>query len=282
VVSGIGYRRVKRIGGSLDTDGLPVGEAGEWTLDKHERLRRYVDAAHGARRKFSHRTYIDLYCGAGRTRIRETGEVVDGSPLVAWEAGGRHGDQFTEFLIGDADAAFLDAARTRLERLGAKVRTFPGKATETVDQVIRALDPAGLHLALLDPFNLGDLPFTVIEKLARVKRMDLLIHVSAMDLKRDLHNYLKTDGPKHLDAFAPGWQGKVNEKERPELVRRAIFEHWKSLIEGLGTSPNDKVEVVENSKKSDLYWLVFVARHELAHKLWSQIANVTSQKRLFD
>ena len=31
--------------------------------------------------------------------------------------------------------------------------------------------------------------------------------------------------------------------------------------------PNDMVEVVENSKRSDLYWLVFVARHELAHKL---------------
>ena len=265
----------------MATDDLPVGEAGEWTLDKHERLRRYVDAAHGARRQFSQRTYIDLYCGAGRTRIRETGQIVDGSPLVAWEAGGKHGDQFTEFLIGDSDMRLLEAARVRLERLGAKVRTFPGEAADTVDQVIDALDPGGLHLALLDPFNLGHLPFSVIEKLARVKRMDLLIHVSAMDLKRDLHNYLKTDGPKHLNAFAPGWRSRVNEKERPERVRLAIFEHWKSLIQGLGTSPNDMVEAVENSKKSDLYWLVFVARHSLAHKLWSQIANVSSQKRLF-
>ena len=265
----------------VDFDGLPMSEAGAWTLDKHERLRKYVDSAHGARRKFVHRTYIDLYCGAGRTRIRETGQVVDGSPLVAWEAGGRHGDQFTEFLLGDADHDYAEAARTRLVKLGANVRVFPGKAHETVDQVIRALDPGGLHLALLDPFNLGDLPFAVIEKLAAVEHMDLLIHVSAMDLKRDLHNYLRTDGPKHLDLFAPGWREKVDTKERPELVRLAIFEHWKSLIQGLGTAPNDKVEVVENSKSSDLYWLVFAARHELAHKLWSDIANVTPQWRLF-
>lgn len=265
----------------IDVDGLPMGEAGAWTLDKHERLRKYVDSAHGARRKFAHRTYIDLYCGAGRTRIRETGEVVDGSPLVAWEAGGRHGDQFTEFLIGDKDADYTEAARARLTKLGANVQVFPGEAHKTVDQVIRALDPSGLHLALLDPFNLGDLPFVVIEKLARVKRMDLLIHVSAMDLKRDLHIYLKTDGPKQLDLFAPGWRDRVDTKERPELIRLAIFEHWKSLVQGLGTSPNDKVEVMENSKSSDLYWLVFVARHELAHKLWSDIANVTPQGRLF-
>jgi three-Cys-motif partner protein len=266
----------------VDADGLPMGEAGAWTLDKHKRLRKYVDSAHGARRKFARRTYIDLFCGAGRTRIRETGEVVDGSPLVAWEAGGRHGDQFTEFLLGDANADFLEAARARLTKLGANVRVFPGEAHETVDQVIRALDPSGLHLALLDPYNLGHLPFAVIEKLVRVKRMDLLIHVSAMDLKRDLHNYLRTDGPKQLDRFAPGWRSRVDTKQRAELIRLAIFEHWKSLIQGLGTSPNDKVEAVENSKSSDLYWLVFVARDKLAHKLWSDIANVTPQGRLFD
>jgi len=53
------------------------------------------------------------------------------------------------------------------------------------------------------------------------------------------------------------------------------------LIKGLGTSPNDCIEVVENSKSSDLYWLVFVARHDLAHKLWQAIANVSHQNRLF-
>lgn len=266
----------------IDADGLPVSEAGVWTLDKHERLRKYVDSAHGARRKFDHRSYVDLYCGAGRTRIRETGQIVDGSPLVAWEAGRRHGDQFTDFLLGDANAEYLEAARTRLTKLGANVRVFPGEAHEIVDDVIRSLDPAGLHLALVDPYNLGDLPFAVIEKLARVKRMDLLIHVSATDLKRDLHNYLGTDGPNQLDRFAPGWRDRIGTKQRPGVIRLAIFEHRKSLIHGLGTAPNDKVEVVENSKSSELYWLVFVARHELAHKLWSDIANVTPQGRLFD
>jgi hypothetical protein len=38
---------------------------------------------------------------------------------------------------------------------------------------------------------------------------------------------------------------------------------------------------VENSKSAELYWLVFVARHDLAHKLWKDIANVTPQGRLF-
>ncbi|MBI3056713.1 MAG: hypothetical protein HYY77_22080 [Betaproteobacteria bacterium] len=111
--------------------------------------------------------------------------------------------------------------------------------------------------------------------------MDLLIHVSAMDLKRDLHNYIRQDGPKDLDEFAPGWRGHVDTKRRQDIVRQDIFEYWRSLIKRLGTSPNDYIEVVENSKSSDLYWLVFVSRHPLAHKFWQAIANVSPQSRLF-
>jgi three-Cys-motif partner protein len=262
-------------------DGLPASEVGVWTLDKHERLRRYVDSAHGARRKFSHRTYIDLYCGPGRSWVRETEQFVDGSPVVAFDAGAMHGDQFTEFLLADANPVYLEAAQKRLAARGTRVRVFPGEAHEVVDQVIAALDPQGLHLVLLDPYNLGDLPFPVIEKLASVKRVDLLIHVSAMDLKRDLHNYLKSDGPKQLDRFAPGWRDHVDTKQRADIVRQSIFEYWKGLIKRLGASANECIEAVENSKSAELYWLVFVARHELAHKLWADIANVSPQGRLF-
>ena len=269
------------MGDWTDEDGLVASEVGSWTLDKHERLRRYVEASRAVRRKYRARTYVDLYCGPGRSRVRDSGAVIDGSPLVAFEAGAKTGDQFTAFYLADANPAYLDAAKSRMAARGGAVRTFPGKAETVVDQVTAALDPRGLHLALLDPFNLGDLPFEVIEKLSRVRRMDLLIHVSAMDLKRDLHNYLRTDGPKNLDRFAPGWRDHVDLNQRPELVRSAIFGHWKSRIQQLGTAPNECVEAVENSRGAELYWLVFVARHNLAHKLWKAIANVTPQGRLF-
>lgn len=52
--------------GLMDDDGLPASEVGEWTLDKHERLRKYVVGAHGARRQFRGRTTYNrslLRCG---------------------------------------------------------------------------------------------------------------------------------------------------------------------------------------------------------------------------
>jgi three-Cys-motif partner protein len=264
-----------------DADGLPASEVGIWTEEKHERLRRYVDASHGARRSFKRRSYVDLYCGPGRSWIRETDAFIDRSPLVAFDSAAKHGDQFTEILIADANPEYINAAEARLRARGAKVHPFSGEAEAVVDQVIASLHPDGLHFAFLDPYNLGALPFVIIEKLASVKRMDLLVHVSAMDLKRDLHNYIRAEGPKDLDRFAPGWRKQVNVKQRQDVVRKEIFEYWRSLIKRLGTSPNECVEAVENSKSSELYWLVFIARHDLAHRLWQAVSNVSTQGRLF-
>src|SRR5882672_1346250 len=209
-----------------DADGLLASEVGAWTEEKHERLRKYVDASHAARRAYKSCTYVDLYCGPGRSWISKTGKFIYGSPLVAFDAAARHGDQFTEILIADARADYLTAAEKRLLARGANVRSFPGEAHVVVDEVVKTIDPRGLHFAFLDPYNLGALPFTVIQKLASVTRMDLLIHVSAMDLKRDLHNYIRPDGPGDLDDFAPGWRENVNPRGRKDVVRQEIFDHW--------------------------------------------------------
>lgn len=261
-------------------DGLPVAEIGVWTLEKHERLRKYIDAAHGARRRFSSCAYVDLYCGPGRARIDETGEMVDGSPLVAFRSAARHGDQFTDFHIVDREPALVEAARARLEKLGARVHAYTGEARDVIKEVIASLDPNGLHFAFLDPYDLASLPFAIIEEFAARKHIDLLIHVSSMDLKRNLHNYMKQKS-RVLDEFAPNWRRSVDTRLPKESIRQGIFEHWRGLlIRRLDLSPNERVEEVLNSKNTDLYWLVFLSRAPLAHKLWEAIANVSPQGRL--
>jgi len=52
-------------------DGLVVGEVGQWAAEKHDRLRKYIQASHGARAKFLRpvgtggATYIELYFRRG-------------------------------------------------------------------------------------------------------------------------------------------------------------------------------------------------------------------------
>src|SRR3990172_6945115 len=66
---------------------LPLTCVGPWAEEKHARIRKYVDISHAARRKFVEgqggATYIDLLCGPGRARIRDTTRIIDGSCLVA-------------------------------------------------------------------------------------------------------------------------------------------------------------------------------------------------------
>jgi three-Cys-motif partner protein len=66
-------------------DGWPVEEVGPWAKKKLKVLADYIGASSAARRKFnrSESSYIDVFCGAARSKIRTTGEVIDGSPLVA-------------------------------------------------------------------------------------------------------------------------------------------------------------------------------------------------------
>ena len=68
---------------------------------------------------------------------------------------------------------------------------------------MNAINPYGLHLAFLDPFNLAQLPFSIIEKMLRVKRMDMIIHVSLQDFQRNLDKYSRVGG-KTLDNLCAG------------------------------------------------------------------------------
>jgi three-Cys-motif partner protein len=89
------------------------------------------------------------------------------------------------------------------------VQAYQKPAEQAIDDVVAAINPYGLHFAVLDPYGL-DLPFSVIEKLAALKRVDLMILLSTGDLQRNFRkDYVD---PRHsmLDRFAPNWRQHVH------------------------------------------------------------------------
>jgi hypothetical protein len=98
-------------------DGLPIGEVGAWANEKHELLRRYVDATRGVRRQFTiaprrsgitpqGATFIDLFSGPGRARVRETGALIDGSAIAVATMAAKGGAPFSAIFVGMFDDAF--------------------------------------------------------------------------------------------------------------------------------------------------------------------------------
>lgn len=268
----------------LDEDGLPLDRVGPWAKQKHELLRKYLDISRGVRTKFVRgrggATCIDLFCGTGRSLIRDTREIIDGSPLVAFKCARDGGAPFSEMHIADASAEKCRAAEQRLVKAGGSPIAYVGAAEEIARSLLRRLNPYGLHFAFLDPFNLQALPFSVIKAFSGLKRVDMLIHVSAQDLQRNLRSYVQPDDSR-LDSFAPGWREAVDLNQSQRAIRAGILAHWASKISALGLPPAKHAELVSGPIKNQrLYWLVFVGRHELASQFWDKIRSVSGQGQL--
>jgi three-Cys-motif partner protein len=265
-------------------DGLIAGVVGAWASEKHERLRKYIDAAHGARAKYlpprggGGAAYIELFSGPGRSFVEDERAFIDGSPLVAYKSARQSRTNFSELHFNDLDPENVNALRQRIANLGGAARFYNAEAEKAVDSITYALNPAGLHFAFLDPYNLESLPFAIIRKLAALPKMDMLIHVSIFDLQRNLRRYL--DDRRVLDSFMPGWRDNVDVNRPDQAIRANLLQHWRGLIRDLGTSTAEAIELVSGPGGQRLYWLVFVSAHDLGLRLWGDVSNVNDQRRL--
>src|SRR6185295_4034881 len=128
-----------------DEDGHPRELVGQWAEDKHALISRYVDISRGVRSKFLNvppragATYVDLFCGSGRARIRASNRIIDGSPLVAWSKAKSGGAPFSEVVVADESEKLVEAAVARLRAAGAPVTFEIGPAADTVDRVLTRL-----------------------------------------------------------------------------------------------------------------------------------------------
>jgi three-Cys-motif partner protein len=265
---------------SLDERDLLVENVGPWANDKLKIVTDYIQASGAARRSYLNTgaAYIDVFCGPGRSKIRTTGKFIDGSPVAAFKKAKSSLAPFTSINISDADPELLNAAEKRLKILGAPVRTTPGPATAAMPQIVRELDPSGLHFAFLDPHSLGTLSFDLFEQLAKLKRIDIIVHVSLSDLQRNVDRYTSA-AHDQFDKFAPGWREHVGTDKNQEALRRAIIQYWSDMVMKLGLPRAEHCELIRGTRGQRLYWLILLARHELAHKLWSKISSSAKAPR---
>lgn len=267
-------------GYSPGDDGLLVEKVGDWVTHKHKILADYVQASSGARRKFLRNggAYIDVFSGPGRLKIRETGKFIDGSPIVAFKQAKKSAAPFTSIEISDADKGLLNAAETRLQLIGAPVHVTPGPAIVAMKKIVSKLNPYGLHFAFLDPHNLGALSFQLFESMVRLPNIDVLVHVSLQDLRRNVDRY-STREYKQFDVFAPGWRAEVNIDQHPRPLRAAIIKFWSSRVEAIGLPRAKHCEIVTSTRGQHLYWLMLLSKSKFARDLWNRINSLYKQPK---
>ncbi|MCZ7564730.1 MAG: three-Cys-motif partner protein TcmP [Burkholderiales bacterium] len=265
----------------IGDDGLWVEKVGSWAREKLDIVADYVQITSAARRRFAHNNpaFIDVFSGPGRSLVRSDGAFIDGSPVAAFKQGLNSLQPFSTIHISDLEPSLLTAATERLEKLNAPVVATPGPAAQAIEQIVSSLNPHGLHFALLDPHNLGSLSFSIIKRLAKLKSVDILVHVSVLDLQRNTDLY-SSELQEQFDEFAPGWRQHVSREQNLVAFRAALISYWSDLLEGVSMPRARHEQLIRGEANQRLYWLMLLSKHPLAHELWEKITSVARQPRM--
>lgn len=218
--------------------------------------------------------YVDLFAGPGIERIRETGALEWGSPLIAAQTT----NPFSQLHLCELNKSKFGALETRVRRFVQPnpPQLIQGDANSNVEAVADSLPDGSLTLAFLDPTGLH-LDFKTLVTLTSGRRkVDLLIFF-----------------PDHLDALR-NWKAVYHARPNSNLSRVLGSNEWESRIEttpksqwaqmfrevyitqirGLGYNYFD-YERIALPNGRHLYILLYCCENRLGAEFWRK---VTSKK----
>lgn len=274
-------------------DALPMRKTGRWAREKLDYLSRYINVFETSMRsKWPYRNYIDLQAGPGKNRIRETGKVFLGSPLLALTTQ----YPFTGYYFVEFDSEMAEALQTRCaaSTLSDRVHLTRGDCNQVVDDIVAALkttENQSLNLAFLDPEGL-ELQWTTVAHLASIRRIDLIINYPQGGLSRYMPKAITQDEDTSIDLFFGTREWRTLYQANTGMgLHRQLIDLYKQKLFALGYKDvrrDDEVgdePLIRNSRRNaPLYRLLFASKHALGDKFWRSITrrNLWGQRGLFD
>ena len=263
---------------SVEADDLPCNDAGVWTEAKHRLVSYYASLFSAAmKEKWEKRIYIELYAGAGYSRIRDTERVIAGSPIQALTLK----VPFDKYIFCEQDPAKLEALRVRVRRHAppsAEVAFIPEDCDANVDKISAAIPQHSrnhkvLSLCFVDPNDIG-IRFSTLQTLAR-KYVDFIVLLALyMDALRAEQHYIKN--PSKIDQLlgSPSWHDRwtAAKQEGVEFPRFLAEEFAASMATMKYIAPPfySMRKIFFYEKNFPLYAVGLFSRHPLAYTLWDQ------------
>jgi len=270
-------------------DNLALPEVGAWTEDKHRLVSVYAALfSKGMKKKWGNRVYVELYAGAGYSRIRGTQRVILGSPLRALAAE----QPFDKYVFCEAIPKNLEAlkARVSLHFPAANVAYVDGDCDEKVADILDEI-PLGskgntvLSLCFADPFDIG-LKFSTIKALSG-RFVDFLVLLAVYsDANRAYKRYVMEDAVK-VDEFlgSSTWRERWRTAEANGVsFPKFLAEEFASSMETLNYLPtpiHQMKRVRSDEKNLPLYYIALFSRHKLAHDFWDDALKYGTDQTAF-
>jgi three-Cys-motif partner protein len=253
-----------------EDDGLCAPEVGEWSRDKHHFLRRYLDAFTESMKgkQWSSLHYIDLFAGAGLERLRDSGELEWGSPLIAAQVP----HPFARLHLCELNREKYEALSQRLTRfsLPHPPQVLFGDANIRVGEVVAAIPQGSLSVAFLDPYGLH-CHFSTLKALAE-KRVDLIVFFpDHLDAMRNWKFYEAQPNSNMDQVLGPGvdWLSNVLKAPKSKWAER-LRGLYEKQIRTLGYSEFEYERI--SAKRHPLYRLIFCSRDKAATRIWRGIS----------
>ncbi len=270
------------------TDGFNIRCVGKWAKEKYYYIGKYLEIFSIAMKDKWDLCYIDLFAGCGKCRVRETGEEIDGSALIALKLK----YPFKKYFLVDLNPNALYALRERIKGslVENRVSLKEGDCNEKVNEIIKEIPQRGcLCLSLIDPTGLH-IKFETIKTLTQNRRMDLIITFpEGMAIKRNLDQFLKQD-----DSLLDGFMGDKNWRKLYEdelsgldihYRRKRFIDLYREKLKGIGykeIKSTDEILIKSSEKKLPLYYLLFASKSTLGLKFWSKVREIepSGQQRI--
>lgn len=263
----------------VENDGLPCPEVGSWAESKYRLLALYDQQfSLGMKNKWDQRIYIDLYAGAGFSRVKGTQKILKGSPILALTV--TH--PFDKYIFCENDEELLGALKARVTRLSPHVPAvyIQGNCDAKIEDICKEI-PRGsssnkvLSLCLVDPFDFG-IKFETLRRLSKGFVDFVVLLAIGMDASRNYDHYVDGDSPKIDEAL-----GNTEWRERWKALgaRRRDFRQFLATEFSMSMKsldyleqPLDRMKLVRSDEKNlPLYYLALFSRHQRAFEFWEDV-----------
>jgi three-Cys-motif partner protein len=290
-VRAAGRRRARAVAKEppSEIDGLPVRKAHVYALDKLEIVRQYCSAFGTAcHLKAPRFNFVDAFSGPGVNRIEETGELVEGSPLIAL----RSEPPFSKCL-------FMDLGRSTIKTLGERSKPFGARAvvergdcnTDLVPAMARILNRHQPTLCLLDPEG-AELQWSAVEAISRfrpgphkVEQLILLathtgwLRMLTIDGRAPTHARKKMTALYGTDEWVEIYNDRATGRITTDDATTRYVRLYADRLRGLGYQTLDREIRTRGEEGSLKYFLIFASSHDKGVKIMDHIFDHVRQTR---
>ena len=254
---------------TVANDDLFTPEIGEHSLKKIHGHNRYCRMFTTAMRDKWQMSYVGLYAGAGRARVKTTKEIVETSALGAL----RQPHLFDKYVLVDKDTKCTNAlaTRCRLVQPSANVEIISKDVNVSVEDV-RSKLPSGnrsLTFCFVDPFNIK-LQFETIKRLSDLKIDFLVLLMLGNDVRRNFAPYYRATSTRIASFInCPDWRREYKDDGDP---LRFVWTKFDAAMQGLGypSTKNLTYQVNVTGMGVLLYLLAFYSKNDAGLRLWER------------